>query len=177
MYTEKKITYNDFENVSEIFDVLSKIQNETENEELKNQIPQFKQFLTDVYTPSLNFERTTNLVEEIVYNSSTEQVTVTCSYYRDENGPGEQILEIILQGESVPYIITETSTRLETADTRESCDAVKRILSKYLVNNSANPLCSIGSTSNESNQADGTMFVTEEQIETVVKRIIKSVMD
>ena len=176
MYCEKKITYNDFENVSEIFEALSNIQNETENEELKNQLAQFKHLLTDVYTPGLNFEGTTNLVEEIVYNSSMEQVTVKCSYYRDENGPGEQILEIILQGESVPYIITETSTRFETADTRESCDAVKRILSKYLVN-PANSADFTVSANNESNQADGTMFVSEEQIETVVKRIIKSMMD
>ena len=176
MYSEKKITYNDFENVSEIFDALSDIQNETENEELKNQIIQFKHLLTDVYTPDPNYERTTNLVEEIVYNSSMEQVAVKCSYYRDENSPREQILEIILQGESVPYIITETSTYLESAGTRESCDAVKRILSKYLINfiNSAN---STVSANNKHNQTDETLFVSEEQIETVVKRIIKSMMN
>ena len=175
MYSEKKITYNDFENVSEIFDALSNIQNETKNEELKNQIIQFKHPLTDVYTPSLNFEGTTNLVEEIVYNSSIEQVTIKYSYY-DDNDPGEHALEIILQGENIPYIITETSTRTEDTGTKESYDAVKRILSEYLIN-PIGPIGSTNSTNNNLNQSDGTMFVSEEQIETVVKRIIKSMMD
>ena len=147
MYCEKKITYNEFESTPEIFEALSNIQNETKNEELKNQIIQFRHFLTDVYTPSprLGSEKTTNLVEEIIYNSSMEQVTVKCSYHKDENSLGEHILEILLQGENVPYIITETSTCVEDAGTKGSCDAMKGILSKYLVNSFVNPFCSINS--------------------------------
>ena len=181
MYKESKITYNDFDDTAEIFNALINIQNETKNEELKNQIIQFRQFLTDIYTPStkLNSGRTTNLIEEIVYNSSMEQVTIKCSCYRDEDSLGERILEIVLQGENIPYIITETSTYLNDAGTKESYDAMIRILSEYLAN-PINPIRTISSTSlvnNESNQTDGTLFVTEEQIETVVKRIVKSMLD
>ena len=172
MRSEKKITYNYFENVSEIFDALDKIQNETQKEVIRKQMIQFKHLLADIYTPGLNFEGITNLVEEIVYNSSMEQVTVKCSYY-NEDDMGENILEILLQDDDIPYIVTETSTCIVGDGTKKGYDTVKKILSKYFVN----PADSADFTNNESNQADGTMFVSEEQIETVVKRIIKSMMD